>query len=122
MTPPLSPDFLSGTLAPHLLIILIKPRIFNGVTSMQQIDLRGSMVPFTLLKISNTFRTLKKGERLEILLSDSDALNDLVRIIPESSYSLLLQEDLEEEDLGIRIQLKKLRGNDKRAVSLPTHN
>ena len=88
---------------------------------MQKIDLRGSMVPFTLLKISNSFRTLEKGEILEILLSDRDALDDLVRIIPESTYALIQMEDLSGEDQGTRIQLKKIRGNEKRVVSLPTH-
>ena len=88
---------------------------------MQKIDLRGSMVPFTLLKISNSFRTLEKGEILEILLSDRDALDDLVRIIPESTYALIQMEDLSGEDQGTRIQLKKIRGYEKRAVSLPTH-
>ena len=88
---------------------------------MQKIDLRGSMVPFTLLKISNSFRTLEKGEILEILLSDRDALDDLVRIIPESAYALIQMEDLSGEDQGTRIQLKKIRGNEKRVVSLPTH-
>lgn len=88
---------------------------------MQQIDLRGSMVPFTLLKISNSFRTLEKGEILEILLSDSDALDDLVRIIPPTSYALILMEGIEGEDQGTRIQLKKICGNEKRVVSLPTH-
>ena len=88
---------------------------------MQKIDLRGSMVPFTLLKISNSFRTLEKGEVLEILLSDRDALDDLVRIIPESAYALIHMEDLSGEDQGTRIQLKKIRGNEKRVVSLTTH-
>ncbi len=88
---------------------------------MQKIDLRGSMVPFTLLKISNSFRTLEKGEILEILLSDRDALDDLVRIIPESTYALIQMEDLSGEDQGTRIQLKKIRGNEKKVVSLPTH-
>ena len=88
---------------------------------MQRIDLRGSMVPFTLLKISNSFRALEKGEILEILLSDRDALDDLVRIIPESAYALIQMEDLGGEDQGTRIQLKKIRGNEKRVVSLTTH-
>ncbi|MCF8074912.1 MAG: sulfurtransferase TusA family protein [Desulfotignum sp.] len=80
---------------------------------MQKIDLRGFMVPFTLLKISNSFRTLEKKEILEILLSDRDALDDLVRIIPENAYALIKMEVLDGEDQGIRIQLKKCAENRK---------
>lgn len=80
---------------------------------MQKIDLRGFMVPFTLLKISNSFRTLEKEGILEILLSDRDALDDLVMIIPESAYALITMEVLDGEDQGIRIQLKKCVENRK---------
>lgn len=66
------------------------------------------MVPFTLLKISNTFRILETGDILEIILSDSDALDDLSRIIPETSYKQVLKVDLSGEDQGTRIQLKKI--------------
>jgi len=88
---------------------------------MQKIDLRGLMVPFTLLKISNAFRALAKGEVLEVLWSDSDALDDLVRIIPESSFELILAEDPSKENSGARIQLKKVHGTEKRVRSLPTY-
>ena len=87
---------------------------------MQKIDLRGFMVPFTLLKISNAFRALAKGEILEVLWSDSDALDDLVRIIPESSFELILAEDPSEKDSGARIQLKKVHGTGKRIRYSPT--
>ncbi len=87
---------------------------------MPKIDLRGLMVPFTLLKISNAFRALKKGEILEILLSDSDAMDDLVRIIPESAYELILEEGLGKEGPDTRIQLKKVHGTREKVFSTPT--
>ena len=87
---------------------------------MQRIDLRGSLVPFTLLKISNVFRTLKEGEILEILLNDNDLIEDLVRIIPKSSYELILMEAFNQENQRARIQLRKNSGNEKRIFSLPT--
>lgn len=80
-------------------------------TKMQKIDLRGAISPFTLLKISNAFRTLEKGEVLEIFWGDRDLLNDLVKIIPESSYELIEMENLDQENWGTRIQLKKIRGS-----------
>ncbi len=105
------PVLLTRPVALHLQFPQNKLLTINRAkNTMQKIDLRGFMVPFTLLKISNSFRTLEKEEILEILLSDRDALDDLVMIIPESAYALIKMEVLDGEDQGIRIQLKKMRG------------
>ena len=84
---------------------------------MQTLDLRGSMIPFTLLKISNAFRVLDKGAVIEILLGDSDLLDDLVKIIPEFAYELIEMEDSDWEDSGIRLQLKKSGAAEKTIAS-----
>ncbi len=71
-----------------------------------RLDLRGAIIPFSLLKVSQVFKIIKPGERLEILCSDPDTRNDLFKILPKSSYELTLMEEFE-EDYYYRIQLKK---------------
>ena len=71
-----------------------------------RLDLRGAIIPFSLLKVSQVFKIIQPGEMLEILCSDPDTRNDLFKILPESAYELTLMEELE-EDYFYRIQLKK---------------
>ena len=71
-----------------------------------RLDLRGAIIPFSLLKVSQVFKILKPGELLEIWCSDPDIRSDLFKILPESAYELTLMEELE-EDYFYRIQLKK---------------
>ena len=77
-----------------------------GEGIQHRLDLRGAIIPFSLLKVSQVFKIIKPGEQLEILCSDPDTRNDLFKILPESSYELTLMEELE-EDYFYRIQLKK---------------
>ena len=71
-----------------------------------RLDLRGTIIPFSLLKVSQVFKIIKPGELLEILCSDPDTRIDLFKILPESAYELTLLEELEENRF-YRIQLKK---------------
>ena len=71
-----------------------------------RLDLRGVIIPFSLLKASQVFKIIKPGELLEILCSDPDIKKDLFKILPHSSYELTVMEELEEE-CSYRIQLKK---------------
>lgn len=70
------------------------------------LDLRGVIIPFSLLKASQVFKIIKPGELLEILCSDPDIQKDLFKILPHSAYELTLIEELE-KDCFYRIQLKK---------------
>lgn len=70
------------------------------------LDLRGVIIPFSLLKASQVFKIIKPGELLEILCSDPDIQKDLFKILPHSAYELTLIEELE-KDCSYRIQLKK---------------
>ena len=71
-----------------------------------RLDLRGAIIPFSLLKVSQVFKIIKPGELLEILCSDPDTRIDLFKILPDSAYELTLLEELEENRF-YRIQLKK---------------
>lgn len=76
-------------------------------TSTQHtLDLRGVIIPFSLLKASQLFKIIKPGELLEIWCSDPDIQEDLFKILPHSAYELTLMEALEENH-SFRIQLKK---------------
>jgi TusA-related sulfurtransferase len=70
------------------------------------LDLRGVIIPFSLLKASQVFKIIKPGELLEILCCDPDIQEDLFKILPHSSYELTLMEELE-EDCSFRIRLRK---------------
>ena len=78
-----------------------------GEGIQHRLDLRGAIIPFSLLKVSQVFKIIKPGEQLEILYSDPDTRGDLFKILPESSYELTLMEELE-KDYFYRIQLKKV--------------
>jgi TusA-related sulfurtransferase len=75
-------------------------------SAQHTLDLRGVIISFSLLKVSQVFKTIKPGELLEIFCSDPDIQKDLFKILPESSYELTLMEELKEE-CSYRVQLKK---------------
>ena len=75
-------------------------------SAQHMLDLRGGIIPFSLLKASQLFKIIKPGELLEIWCSDPDIQEDLFKILPHSDYELTLMEELE-EDCSFRIQLKK---------------
>jgi TusA-related sulfurtransferase len=77
-----------------------------GKISRNKMDLRGVIIPFTLLKVSQAFKTINPGETLEVLWSDPETQNDLFKILPESSYDLILLEEME-KDITYRVCLKK---------------
>lgn len=74
---------------------------------MVSLDLRNLIIPFCLLKVSNTFRSLKKDDVLEILFSDTENLTNLMKIIPPDSCELLSAKYLEGLESGLRVLLRK---------------
>ncbi|MGD2272020.1 MAG: sulfurtransferase TusA family protein [Desulfobacterales bacterium] len=77
-----------------------------GQNERHRLDLRGAIVPFTLLKASQTFKMINPGDTLEILLGDEQTRNDLFKILPDSSYELILMDKLG-KDLTYRIRIRK---------------
>jgi len=57
--------------------------------TQQRLDLRGAIIPFTLLKVSLAFRTLDVGDTLEVLWSDPDTPGDLFKVLPVAEYDLI---------------------------------
>jgi len=75
--------------------------------TQQRLDLRGAIIPFTLLKVSLAFRTLDVGDTLEVLWSDPDTPGDLFKVLPVAEYDLISMEEMEEENPCYRLKLKK---------------
>ncbi|MBC2709516.1 MAG: hypothetical protein HGJ94_00445 [Desulfosarcina sp.] len=78
---------------------------------MYSFDLRLSFVPFSLLRITNTFRQMKPGEEMEIVsgASDIDAatIEDIKRILPRTGYDIISNETMDDSGLIIRLRLRK---------------
>jgi TusA-related sulfurtransferase len=72
-----------------------------------KLDLRGSIVPFSLLKVIREFKLMAPGETLEVFWSDPDTPADLFRVLPDSSYELQDFEEKADKDLSYRIKLVK---------------
>ena len=87
---------------------------------MYSFDLRLSLIPFSLLRITNTFRQMKPGEAMEIVsgASDIDAatMEDIKRILPRSGYDIISNETMDDDDgpiIRLRLMKKTLRVSEK---------
>jgi len=78
---------------------------------MQVLDLRGFIAPFTLLKVSNAFKEMPTEGVLEILWSNSETSSDLFKVLPATSYEVIVMEAVEEKEPYYRALLKKRRVN-----------
>jgi len=71
------------------------------------LDLRGTLMPFSLLKISQALRGIAPGDSLEVLWSDPDTPADLFKILPQNAYELVGMDRVEEKDPYFRLMLLK---------------
>ena len=74
-----------------------------------KLDLRGAIVPFSLLKVIQALKLMQTGETLEVCCSDPDAPADLFKVLPGSSYELLSLEETAEAAPEYRIKLVKIQ-------------
>ena len=72
-----------------------------------KLDLRGAIVPFSLLKVIQEFKMMDPGETLEVCWSDPDTPADLFKVLPDSSYELMGLEEVTDEEPSYRITLIK---------------
>ena len=91
----------------------------NGLTTivkatgstMATFDLRRTLIPFSLLKITNAFNAMQPGEEMEVLSgtsqTESAIFKDLMRILPESAYELVSKRVIAGEEPAIQLKLKK---------------
>ena len=76
---------------------------------MARFDLRGSVLPFSMLQISNHFKEMKPGEILEVVWSDPGAPDDLLRVLPVSAYEILATKEIQDNESQFLMRLKKTR-------------
>jgi TusA-related sulfurtransferase len=79
-----------------------------GTQAMVRLDLRNLITPFCLLKASNAFRSLEKGDAMEILYNDPESLMNLTKVIPSGSFKLLSVKDIKGQGSGLKARLKKI--------------
>lgn len=68
------------------------------------LDLRGMIVPVTLLNISHALREIKSGETVEIVGSDPKTKRDLFKVLRTFPYELL---NVSDEKTVYRVRLRK---------------
>ena len=71
------------------------------------LDLRGIIMPFSLLKISQAVRGIEPGDSLEVLWSDPDTPADLFKVLPRNAYELVGMDRVEEKEPYFRLMLLK---------------
>jgi len=72
-----------------------------------KLDLRGLLIPLTLLKVTQTFREIEPGETLEILWSGPEAPDGLFKVLPAASYELLSMDEMGKVSHYYRLRLEK---------------
>jgi len=86
---------------------------------MVSFDLRQTLLPFSLLQITNAFRQMKPGDEMEIVAGvdgvDVAIYKDILRILPRADYDLLSKENLVGDDpiMRLRLRKKQSRNNSK---------
>ena len=74
---------------------------------LHKLDLRGAIVPFSLLKVIQVLKLMEGGETLEVFWSDPDAPADLFKVLPNSSYELISLEEMADEEPSYQLTLIK---------------
>lgn len=84
---------------------------------MRTLDLRGMILPFVLLKVSNAFKEIEIGESLGILLEDPGAMQDLLNILPPDLCKITPPKKMKSKDTDFCIQLLKQPQNKENIMS-----
>ncbi|MBI9083398.1 MAG: hypothetical protein JEZ11_07360 [Desulfobacterales bacterium] len=84
---------------------------------MDIFDLRETLIPFSLLQVTNTFKKMSPGNVMEIVAGDAGIVADLARILPAAEYDIVLNEPMDDLGRSIRLRLKKRPTNSTREES-----
>ena len=74
---------------------------------MIRLDIRRLIQPFSFLIVSKAFKEMQNGKTMEILLSGSAAVTDLLKVLPAASYAVVSMDEKHGADTGVRLRLKK---------------
>ena len=61
----------------------------SGPKADYSLDLRGTIIPLTFLKITQAFRKIKAGETMEIIGTDPDTRREFFKILGTSPFEVL---------------------------------
>ena len=96
--------------------LLIGMASMNRDEPIDVYDLRNAIVPFSLLDIRHRFKKMQPGDSLVVLWSDSAAADDLLRVLPASSFEIVSKGEISGQSAGFRMELVKTRMG---SISLP---
>ena len=75
---------------------------------MFSIDLRTSILEFSLLEITNHFKAMKAGEIMEIIGIDGAGLAELKGLLPDKGWEQVVFETMGQTGALFRLRLKKV--------------
>ena len=71
------------------------------------LDLRGTISPVTLLKVSQIFEKMASEQIMEVKIRDLDTRTDIFKILPDNTFELITKEIVKDYGLYYRILIKK---------------
>jgi len=74
---------------------------------MESFDSRNTITPLFLLQVTNAFRQMKPGDKLEIIANDTSIASDLKSILASRGYELTGVEKVNETGNDYRMWLAK---------------
>ena len=72
-----------------------------------KLDLRGAIIPFSLLKVIQALKLMEPGETLEVCWSDPDIPDDLFKVLPDSTYEMISLDELTDPQPSYLLTLVK---------------
>lgn len=79
------------------------------------LDLRDTLSPLSLLKVSHLFRGLDPGEVMEIRGCNAAQQEDLARLLPDADFDVAAEGEPERGSGCLRVRIRKLRAPDSTA-------
>jgi len=76
---------------------------------MGAFDLRDTIIPFSLLQITNHCKRMVPGDEVEIIGCDDGILSDLKRLLPPSEFALTNIQALGDDSSEFRLRLRKTK-------------
>lgn len=75
---------------------------------MDSYDIRDTIIPFSLLQVTNRLKQMKVGDRLNIIYSDPSIETDLKSLLSQSEYRMTISGSLmnNQKDFQMTIQKK----------------
>ena len=72
------------------------------------VDVRGTITPFSLLKVSLVYQQMKPTEMMEILGCDAEMRQDLRRLLPDAAWESANTVDTSRNQEMTTLRLKKM--------------